>query len=138
MYNFDLKVYVFRRPHMRCESLEYELHMGKNVLHEIFDDETVNETRTRVVLPFPERWLNIVEEQSLFLRLQKYCPNLKTVEVKTQSPHIISTTPRECCFIVRGEEELAGAAMPQGALEGRQWFPNTMKFVNANNLTVLG
>lgn len=137
MYPFEITVHIYRRPHMRCDQLEMELYMGRNVLDQIFDKEVVDETITQLRLSFPERWMNIVEERSLFNRLQKYCPNLKSVFIKTQSVYIIQSTPAASCFILKGPEEQAGAKLPQESDTGRLYFPN-MNNVVGPGLTVLG
>jgi hypothetical protein len=135
-FPFDLTVYITRRPHMRCESLEYELHMGRTVLENIFDREVVDETKTEVYLSYPERWCNIVEERSIYPRLQRYYPNLKKVTIKTQSVYIIQCTPAGCCLITAGEEE-QNSKLTQESDKGRLWFPNVGNVINASKLNVL-
>lgn len=72
---FTIKVYVQRRPHMRDENLEYLFQIGRSVLEQIFDKEVVDESVTRLTLYYPERYMNIIEERSLYDRLAVYCPN---------------------------------------------------------------
>lgn len=38
-FPFEVTVYVQQRPHMRDENLEYQMHSGKGLLHQIFDEE---------------------------------------------------------------------------------------------------
>lgn len=140
-YPFDLMVFIYRRPHMRCESLEYELHMGRNHLDNIFDIEKVDEKTTSLYFSFPERWLNIVEERSLYDRVVLLYPNLQEMTIKTQSVYIIQSTPAECLRIVASEEEEAyckeHGKLPQEQKTGKMWFPNVKNVVNAKGLTVL-
>jgi hypothetical protein len=39
---FKLNVYVYRRPHMRDETLEMELHIGLGILRNLFDREQID------------------------------------------------------------------------------------------------
>lgn len=134
---FDLIVYVTRRPHMRDEGLEYELYMGRGVLSQIFDREEVNEAIEHVYFSYPERWLNIVEERSLYQRLDRYCPNLKSVKIKTQSVYIIQSTPNGCVRIVSGPEESKAPSLTQAADSGRLWFPNVVNIIDPSKINVI-
>lgn len=87
-YKFNLKVLIQRRPHMRDDNLEYVFMIGISVLRQIFDEERVDPTLKKVVLYFPERYMNIVEERCLLDRLAHFCPNLESVEIMTQSVSI--------------------------------------------------
>lgn len=108
---FDLTVYLFRRPFMRCEALEMEMYMGQSQLKTMFDDERVDESVTSLFLSFPERWMNIVEERSLYPRIEKYLPNCKEVTIKTQSVYILQSTRAEDIKIVADEEERTYTAL---------------------------
>jgi hypothetical protein len=121
-YPFDLKVFVYRRPHMRDPMLEYELHLGMPVLRNLFDEERVDPAVISVSFSFPERWLNIVEERSLFGRIARYYPNMRSVRLRTQSVYIVQSTPAESCYIAYGGEEQVGAGLPQEGDAGRLWF----------------
>ena len=127
-FPFELQVCIQRRPHMRDENLEYMLHMGQGVLKQIFDQERVDDTITEVEFFYPERWLNIVEERSLFQRLVRFCPNLKKVRIVTQSVYIIQCTPASCCFIVKSEDEQQREEQERGLTQegetGRLWYTN--------------
>lgn len=135
-FPFDLTVYITRRPHMRCESLEYELHMGRTILENLFDREVVDTQTAEIYLSYPERWCNIVEERSIYDRLKRLYPNLKKVTIKTQSVYIIQSTPGGCCQIVSGKEE-QGKPLPQESDTGRLWFPNVGNILDATKLNVL-
>lgn len=130
----DLAVLVYQRPHMRDELLEMELGMSRRLLVDLFDNETNTELLKveEAHFSFPERWLNIVEERSLFARLDRWCPNLKKVTLKTQSPHIIQCTPNGHCFVVQVETPL-----PQESISGRLWRPMTGNFFG-DGLGVMG
>jgi hypothetical protein len=140
-YPFEILVYVNRRPHMRCESLEYELHMGKTQLENLFDHERVDDKTTSIYLAYPERWLNIVEERSIYDRVKRLYPNLKTLTIKTQSVYIIQCTAAKNIRIVTTEKERdyvdEHGNLPQESDVGKLWFPNAGNVINAKTLNVL-
>lgn len=131
---FTIKVYVQTRPHMRDDNLEYLYQIGRSVLEQIFDREVVDESITTLTLYYPERYLNIIEERSLYARLAHYCPNLKSLEIMTQSVYIIQCTRAEDIKILMSKEEQAGAR-PRESTTGRLWFPNCHGY-DFNNLSV--
>ena len=135
----DLKVYVYRRPHMRDESLEYELHMGTNILRSIFDKMEMLPDVKEVFLSFPENWLNIIEQRVLFQRLGHYCPNLKKVTIKTQSVYIIQCTPNDSCLIIQGDNDGCQEADKTGNIDLTSKLYSTMvgNVINAKGLNVL-
>lgn len=134
----DLTVYVFRRPNMRDESLEYELHMGRRILDNIFDGPfIVDETVKELFFSFPENWTNIIEQRCLFQRLFHYYPNLKKLTIKTQSVYIIQCTPAECCKIVQCPGEENGLSSETDDMTAILSSPMVMNLVNAQGLTVL-
>lgn len=125
---FELLVCVQRRPHMRDDNLEYQLHMGQHVLRQIFDEERVDPSVTQVEFFYPERWMNIVEERSLYQRLARFCPNLKIVRIVTQSVYIIQSTPSSMIRIVQSQDEQDRTAAERGLTQesetGRLWYRN--------------
>ncbi len=127
---FELEVFVQRRPHMRDDNLEMMMHFGLGILKQIFDKEHVDASVTQAVFYYPERWLNIVEERSLYGRLTKYCPNLKHVKIITQSVYIIQCTKASSVRIVKSEDEVqreqADRGLTQEADSGRLWYDNVM------------
>jgi hypothetical protein len=127
-FPFELQVCIQRRPHMRDENLEYMLHLGQHVLRQVFDEERVDDTITEIELFYPERWMNIVEERSLYKRLERFCPNLKKVRIVTQSVYIIQCTPSSSCFIVKSEDEQQREKNERGLTQesetGRLWYQN--------------
>jgi hypothetical protein len=139
-YPFTIKLLVQRRPHMRDDNLEMVMHMGTRVLRQIFDEMRVDPKLENVVMYFPERWMNIIEERSLWDRLAKYCPNLKSVEIMTQSVYIIQCTRAENVLIVCSEDEVARIAaeggLTQESSEGRLWYKNVHGF-DFSKLTVM-
>lgn len=135
----DLKVYVYRRPHMRDENLEYELHMGTNVLRSIFDKMEMLPDVKEVFLPFPENWLNIIEQRVLFQRLGHYCPNLEKVTIKTQSVYIIQCTPAGSCLIINGDNDGCQEQDHNGNIDLTSKLYSNMigNVINAKSLNVL-
>jgi hypothetical protein len=116
----DLTVYVYTRPHMRDEQLEFELHMGRHVLDGIFDKMVQMPEITELFLSFPENWLNIIEQRALYKRLNHYCPNLKKLTIKTQSVYIIQCTCAECVRIMTFDEPTPGE---DGGIDEKMWLP---------------
>lgn len=105
-YPFEIEVQVQRRPNMLDDNLEYLLHVGKGVLQSLFVDECERPDVKEVKFMFPERWLNIIQERSLYGRLATFCPNLKKVMIVTQSVYIIQSTERECVNIISSRPEI--------------------------------
>lgn len=118
----DLMVYVYQRPHMRDEMLEYELQMGRGVLEGIFDRMVEMPHITDVFLSFPENHTNIIEQRVLYERLGHYCPNLKKVTIKTQSVYIIQCTRSHCVGIVKVGGPLQVESHP---IDMPLWYPMT-------------
>ena len=100
----------------------YFYQIGRSVLEQIFDKEVVDESVTRLTLYYPERYMNIIEERSLYDRLAVYCPKLESVEIMTQSGYIIQCTKAEDIKILMSKEELEGP-FPRESATGRLWFP---------------
>lgn len=126
-YPFEIKVYITRRPWMRDGNLEYLFMMGTGILRQIFDEERIDPTVINVVLYFPERYMNIVEERSLFNRLQHFCPNLKKVEIMTQSVYIIQCVPSGSCLILSSPDEQENG-LTHESTTGRLWRDNVHGF----------
>lgn len=126
-YPFKLELSVQRRPHMRDENLEMLMHIGQEVLRQIFDDERTDSRIEAVEMYYPERWMNVVEERSLWMRLARFCPNLKTVKVVTQSVYLIQCTRKEDIRISSSADEITQlelAPPPQESVTGRLWYAN--------------
>jgi hypothetical protein len=134
----DLTVYVYRRPNMRDEGLEYELYIGRSLLDNIFEKFVIDETITEATFSFPENWTNIIEQRCLFSRLFHYYPNLKKVVIKTQSVYIIQCTPAGCCRIVQCPGEENGLPDEQQSIDTKLYSPMVMNIVNPKQLNVFG
>jgi len=132
----DLTVYVYQRPHMRDASLDFELYMGRKVLDGIFDDYRMMPDVREVTLPFPENWLNIIEQRLLYRRLGYYCPNLKTVMIKTQSVYIIQCTCAQNLKIIHYDSPTPDESNADGTinLTGKTWQPMVGNVVNLDVL----
>lgn len=114
---------------MRDDNLEYQLHIGQRVLKQIFDEERIDPDVTEVEFFYPERWMNIVEERSLYQRLEHFCPNLKKVNIVTQSVYIIQCTPSANVKIVSSWDEQqqiekSNRKLTQESTHGRLWYEN--------------
>lgn len=132
-YPFKIKLIVTPRPHMRDDNLEYLFCMGTSVLRQVFDQEVVDPTVKKVVLYYPERYMNIVEERSLYSRFVKYCPNLESVEIMTQSVYLIQMTRRENILIIEHPDD---SGYPQESDTGRLWRKNVHGY-DFSKLTVM-
>lgn len=97
---FELQVLLYSRAHLRDDNLNMEMYVGLRVLEGLFDRMEEQPDVTDLFLSFPERFLNILEQRALYRRLERYCPNLKSVQIKTHSVYIIQCTANTCCGIV--------------------------------------
>ncbi len=120
---FEINAYVQRRPHMRDANLEYLFMMGVGVLRQIFDEERVDTSIKTLTLYFPERYMNLVEERSLYDRLAYFCPNLKQLNITTQSVYIIQCTPSSSVRILQSKDEQENG-ITQESTTGRLWREN--------------
>ena len=131
---FELTVYVYKRPNLRSYSVEMEAFMGLNVLRDMYDDMKVNDVDS-LYLSFPERWLNILELRQLPDRLVKYCPNLKTVTIKTHSVYLVQCVRSEHIKIIQHDER----DVDHSALDVKLYLdnPRSLDLFNGSGLTVL-
>lgn len=99
-----LTVHVYRRPNLRND--EMTLYLGYGFLIDLFDhpDKDMSNIET-VVLQFPERWLNILEQRALYDAVVQRCPNMKSLHIATHSVYIIQCTPNKCCFIISSDDD---------------------------------
>jgi hypothetical protein len=89
----------YRSPNFLSDEFECEQYIGKFILKNIFShNPKVCERVTDISLYFPERWINCIECQELFPRIQKYYPDLKRLFVKTHAPSIITCVPAKYSF----------------------------------------
>jgi hypothetical protein len=105
VYPFEIKCYVSIRPNLRTDALEMEMYVGRGVLDAMYDRKEVQPKVASLVLSYPERWLNILEQRQIYERCKAYLPNLKQVSLKTHSPFIIQCTPAGSVFIVDAATE---------------------------------
>lgn len=142
-YPFKISVYVYRRPNMRDEGLEMEMYLGMDFLRTLFDKMEVREDITSVKLSFPERWLNVVEQRSIYDRAVKYCPNLKELIIKTHSVYIIQCTPNKYQNKSHGNSEVLmiheGYEKPMDeGVDGKLYYSgNIGGWIDPSKLTVL-
>lgn len=119
------------------------MYIGMDFLRTLFDTMEVREDITDVKLSFPERWLNVVEQRSIYQRAQLYCPNLKSLVIKTHSVYIIQCTPNEHqCEQHKGSEVLVvheGDEAPmQESDSGKLYYEsNVGGWISAKELNVL-
>lgn len=128
-YPFTINVIVQRRAYLRDPNLEMVSYLGVDVLRQIFDEMRIDPDIKIVQLFYPERWMNITEERCLYSRLEKYCPNLKHLNITTQSVHIMSSTTKGSLRIACSEDEIrrieeSGGKLIQESVDGRLWYEN--------------
>lgn len=136
---YELTVRVHRRANLLSPDVEMTQYIGYNILQTLFVREQVDPSIKRVHLFFPERWLNITQERSIFMRLEQFCPNLEKVEIDTGSVYIIQCVSNKNMQIIVSQEErdyvdLYG--LPQESASGISSFrvPGT---ISASGLNVL-
>jgi len=129
---FDLVVVLFQRPHLRDEGLQMEAYFGMGILESMFDKMEQRPGIEDLVLSFPERWLNIVEQRQLLERIEKYLPDIKRVDIKTHSPFIIQCTPNECARVVADKGDI-----DDNDLSARLYGETVMRFMKPDGLNVL-
>lgn len=98
---FDTICYVHQRPNLLDDNWDMLMYSGKTVLQGLFIHEKQMPEVTKLVLMFPETWLNIIQQRSLFDRLDKYCPNLGELAMTTHSVYFIQCLPAECIGIIQ-------------------------------------
>jgi hypothetical protein len=106
-------VMVYPRPNLRQDT--WETHRGFDILSQLFEDEEpkINTSIKEVYLHFPERWINIVEQHTLFYRIGKYLPNIEELVIKTHSVSIIQCMRKEYIRVMTRGEMMDG---PDGKL----------------------
>jgi hypothetical protein len=110
----------------------------KNLLRVLFGNAPIyddDDTGSKVVLYFPERYMNIVEERCLFDRLAHFCPNLESVEIMTQSVYIIQCAPKGGCLILQSRDEQENG-ITESSTTGRLWRNNAHGY-DFSKLTVV-
>ncbi len=133
----ELMVYVFQRPHMRSEMLHMELYVGKGVLDNIFEPNPQTRYDEEIFLSFPERWLNVVEERSLFARIGIYYPHLKKLTIKTHSVYIIQCCRSEYIRIVT-PQSFDKSGLPQESDEGVLYLDDCYNMFSTKGINVVG
>lgn len=96
-----LTVFVYRRPNMFevADSL-YNM-LGYGELKNMFSIENYKTTHEKLMLYFPERFLNLLELRALISRCEQ--SGYKEVTIVTHSEHILTTVHHENIRIVQDE-----------------------------------
>lgn len=102
-FSKGLIVYIYRRPNFLDDNFEMESYMGMAQLRNMFITKKIDLNTKSMFLSFPERWLNIIQERSLYERIHHYYPNCKDIEIKTHSVYIIQNTINTSCRIFKDE-----------------------------------
>lgn len=114
-HGFELMVNVHRRPDLLDDNFEYMGYVGVSALKQMFVHEQIDTQTKELVFWFPERWLNIIQERSLYPRIKKFFPNVTKVTINTQSVYIIQMTKAEHVQIVSSARETAYLNAQHGA-----------------------
>ncbi len=96
-----LEVIVFRRPNMFLVNDNMYHLIGYGELKNLFTIENYRTTHTQLVLFYPERFLNIVEQRVLISRVTE--AGFKDVKIITSSVYIIQTVMSKNIKIARDE-----------------------------------
>lgn len=94
-------VIVFRRPNMFNVHDNLFNMIGYTDLKGIFTDENYKPTGKTLILYYPERFLNILEQRILIRRLEDF--GYEDVSITTHSEHICTTVPNGCLKVVQDE-----------------------------------
>ena len=100
--NQRLKLLVKTRPNLRTN--EMTIYVGFGFLQNLYDTEKDLTETDRILLEYPERWLNIIEQRALYNMIFERCPNVEEIMILTHSVYIIQCTPAQCCFIIDVDE----------------------------------
>ena len=102
IYHFKLRcILPYRRP-PRHEAFEMTRDFGRNAVAKLLDEG--KKLSGELVFVFPERWMN-VREQQIFTKLLGECEGIKSVDLITISPLIISGIKRENIRILRFDDD---------------------------------
>lgn len=97
----EIEVLVFRRPNMFNVNDNLFNMVGYNDLKGIFTDENYKPTNDTIQLYYPERFLNILEQHILIMRLESF--GYQKISIITHSEHICGTVPENCLKVVDDE-----------------------------------
>jgi hypothetical protein len=99
-----IEVIAYQRPDLMAYDAQMSAYIGLDVYQYLF--RGVQEVRrdTGLLLIFPERWLNIVEQRELISRITERMPWVSSVTIKTHSPFILQMVRSECIQVVLGVE----------------------------------
>ncbi len=100
-----LEMTIYCRMNFLHDDFEYEQYYGQNILRNIFGTKQVDEKTETIFMSFPERWMNVHECRLMFDRIKTYYPNLRVLQVKTNSPLLIGELSREYCYLFTEEKE---------------------------------
>lgn len=100
------QVVIYRRPNFLSWDFEMESYIGQGILRNLFHAKITDEKTKKIILSFPERWLNCVECALLFERLEMYYPKLKELKIKTHTPLIIMNVPNKYAIILKAEDDI--------------------------------
>ncbi len=124
--NVELLVHIFTRPNLRCESDEFLMYQGQQILRNIFDERVVNTSIKEIYLHYPERWTNIIEQRMIYGRILQYYPNVEKIKITTHSVYIVQCTESACCRICddasKYPENTEGATCPNSVEPGLMIF----------------
>jgi hypothetical protein len=107
-----LTVYTVTRPNLRDD--EMLLYVGQGFLRDLFDTDKDMSEYKKVVLQYPERWLNILEQRSLIEAVQRYCPLLEKLEIRTHSAFILQSSPTGTVYIVDNPDKYPEVGYTRG------------------------
>lgn len=96
----DFKLLVYTRPNLRDPSIEMESYMGRHILDNCCEHQKIDEKTDKIVLSFPERWLNVLEQRCLYSKIEQLYTNIRKVIIKTHSVYFVQCTRKEEILIM--------------------------------------
>lgn len=92
------EVVVYTRPNLRND--EMTLYIGSNVCGNIFDKREISDSTGDILLMYPERFLNILEQRALSTLFWYFYPKAKHVKIITHSVYIIQCCNNKCLGVI--------------------------------------
>lgn len=106
LYPFKVRVGCVKRRPPRHNYFEYIIDVGRVYIKRILDGSSLNGTKELTFI-FPERWMNVLEQQQFMSAILKHpeVGTIKKVDIITSSPLLISNFFREQIRILTWDDD---------------------------------
>jgi hypothetical protein len=106
LYPFKVRVGCVKRRPPRHVFFEYALEMGRLYIERILDGSSLDGAKELTFI-FPERWMNVAEQQKFMYAMLKHpeAGTIKKVDIITSSPLLISNFFREQIRILTWDDD---------------------------------